>query len=187
MQRGFTLIELLVTVAIVITMTALAAALSLGALPFAMRSAVDEFDTQIDYARSLAATSGNGATIVFEPRRDAQGAVLPGFRARVYAGRPNSAGALKVAPIPAIDSSGDISEASLGSPPFSIFFDSAGHASGMSGAVTTGSLLASDPGCPGGESQMTFIFRDPRATDRRLLSCLQSVAGAPSAPAAQGP
>ena len=158
-------------------MTALAVVLAQGARPFAMRSATAQFDAAVAYARSLAASSGNGATIVFTLRKDAQATQLPGFSAAVFSGRPNSAGPIKPAQVPPFTSTADIGERTLGPPPFSIFLNGAGYATGTAGAVTTSSLLPSEPSCPGGGTFMTFRFSDPRASDTRTLPCSRIVAG----------
>jgi hypothetical protein len=75
-------------------------------------------------------------------------------------------------------SSGDVREAKLGSVPFTIFLDSAGHAAGMSGAVSPGTALAGDPGCPAGEVSLTLTFDDPRTSTTRSIPCGSPVAGA---------
>jgi prepilin-type N-terminal cleavage/methylation domain-containing protein len=186
-QRGFTLVEVLIVAAIVITMAALVIASGQSARPFGMRSAADQFDAAIAYARSIAAGSGNGATIVFTLRKDGQGVAVPGFSARLYSGRPNALGPIVPVPMPAMNSSGDISEATLGKPPFSVFFNSAGDASAITGAVAAASALAAEPGCPGGGSEMTFTLSDPRSAVIRRLSCTQAIAGAAAAPFPLGP
>ena len=58
-----------------------------AAHPGALRAAVDGFDANYADARALAAKTGNGATIVFAPRKDASGGTIPGFTMRVYAGQ----------------------------------------------------------------------------------------------------
>ncbi len=179
-QRGFTLIEVLIVAAIVITVAVFVAAAQI-ARPFGMRSAVSQFDAAVAYARSLAAGSGNGATIVFTARTDGQGAALPGFIAQVYSGRPNSLGPVAKVSNGTFSSSGDITESTLGKPPFSLFFNGAGHASGITGAVTTSTDVNAEPPCPSGRG-MSFRFTDPRATDTRTLACTEPVAGPPAAP-----
>ncbi len=179
-QRGFTLIETLIVAAIVMTMAALVVVAYKGSRPFGMRSAVNQFDAAVAYARAVASTSGNGATIVFIARKDAQGAALPGFDAQLYSGRPNSLGPIVKVPVATFSSTGDIAEASLGRPPFSIFVNSAGHASGMRAAVTPNSTVGAEPACPS-PPQLKFTFGATPATDTRTLPCAQPVAG-PAAP-----
>jgi prepilin-type N-terminal cleavage/methylation domain-containing protein len=180
-QRGFSLVEVLVVSAIALTLVGFGAALTRASHPFAMRSASVQFDAAIAYARSLAATSGNGATIVFLPRTDAAGIALPGFTARVYVGRPDAVGPIRAAEIPPLQADGSITEASLGVPPFSVFIDSAGHASGMTGTVTTATYLAGDPGCPG-SGTMAFRLSGTRASATRTLPCPQPDPGPATPP-----
>jgi hypothetical protein len=142
-----------------------------------MRSAAAEFDAAIAYGRTIAATSGNGATLVFNRRLDANGSVTPGFVLTLYAGRPTTAGALQLARIAPVLSSGEVAEAKLGAVPFTLFLDSAGHVSGMSGAFVPGTVLATDPGCPSGASSLVLTFSDPHATDTRTLPCNVPVFG----------
>ncbi len=181
MQRGFTLLELCVVVAIVATAAVVSFAMAGGARAFGAQSAAVQFDATVAYARSLAAAGGNGATIVFTPRKDAGGAAVPGFSARVFSGRPNGLG-MQAAPVPPIGAMADISEASLGAPPFSVFFNSAGQADAVPGAVTAGALLQSEPPCPGAGGLLRFRLSDPRMAIVRTLACKNVVAGAASAP-----
>ncbi len=142
-----------------------------------MRSAATQFDAAIAYAQSLAATSGNGATLVFDRRTGADGAVLPGFTMTVYAGRPTAAGAIRNAPMPPVPSSATISEAKVGSVPFTVFLDGAGHASVTAGAASVRTVLDRDPGCPAGEDAVTLTLQDPRSAAVRTLACNAPVAG----------
>jgi len=180
-QRGFTLIETLIVAAIVMTMAALVVAAFQNSRPFGMRSAVNQFDASVAYARAVAAGSGNGATIVFVPRRDVQGLLLPGFNAQIYSGRPNSLGPIAKVPVGTFSSTGDISEAALGKPPFSLFFNGAGHASGARGVVTANTTMPADPGCPT-PPRMRFSFGTGAVTDTRTLPCVQALAGPAAAP-----
>ena len=77
-QRGFTLVELVVAVGIVALLT-VAVTMSLALRPGALRATAASFDASFGTARAIAATSGNGATIVVAPRTDAHGNRLPGF------------------------------------------------------------------------------------------------------------
>ncbi|HKU68716.1 MAG TPA: hypothetical protein VJP85_13140, partial [Candidatus Baltobacteraceae bacterium] len=98
-QRGTTLLEVLLTAAIAMLIAAAVFGFARGSRAFAMRSAISQFDAALAYAQALAANSGNGATLVFQPRAISGGAVLPGFKLVVYSGRPTSAGALAQAAI----------------------------------------------------------------------------------------
>ena len=136
-----------------------------------MRSATSQFDAALAYARALAATSGNGATLVFERRTGADGTVLRGFKMVVYSGRPAWAGAMQTSLLPPVESGAQVTEARLGGVPFAVFLDGAGHASAMAGEVEQSGVLASDPGCPSGESRLVLTFADPRGSDIRTLAC----------------
>lgn len=186
-QRGTGLIELVIAAAIAVLIAAAFWALPQGARSFGAASAASQFDSAIAYAQALAATSGNGATIVFDRRLPEAGSPLGGFTLTVYSGRPTAAGALKRAPMAPMTSTGDVQEAKLGSVPFTIFFDSAGHAGGMSGAVSPGTALARDPGCPAGETSLTLTFADPRTSSTRSVACGTPVAGAAAFGQKRGP
>lgn len=146
-----------------------------------MRSAASQFDAALAYARAVAATSGNGATLVFDRRTAADGTALPGFKLTVYSGRPTSSGALRSSSLPPVESVADVSEARLGGVPFSIFLNGAGHASGMRGIAPVEGAAASDPGCPSGESAISLTFSDARASGVRTLACNAPMSGLPVA------
>ncbi|MDP9025660.1 MAG: prepilin-type N-terminal cleavage/methylation domain-containing protein, partial [Candidatus Eremiobacteraeota bacterium] len=107
-QRGFTLVELVVAVACAVLLLAAGGTLVAGMHPGALRNAADDFDASLAAARALAASSGNGATMAVLPRVDAKGNQLAGFVLRVYAGRPNAAGAVQAANVMAVESSAGI-------------------------------------------------------------------------------
>jgi len=157
-------------------MAAIALGLAQGTRPFGMRSATAEFDAAVAYARTLAGSSGNGATLVFTTAR------TRGFVMRLYSGRPVSAGAMTPAAMPPMSASGDIAEATLGPAPFSLFFDSSGHVTGVAGAVTPSSQIGFEPPCPGGGQAMAFTFGPGRAVENRTLACRQEAAGVPALP-----
>lgn len=177
-QRGNTLIEVVVVAAIVVVIAAAFQSLWQGARAFGTRSASAQVDAALSYARALSATSGNGATLVFDRRRSSDGTVLPGFVLTVYSGRPTGATALQRA-MPPVRSSGEVSEAKLGRVPFTIFLNGAGHAGGMTGAVFPGTVVASDPGCPSGETRLVVTFSDSRWSEKRTLACNLAAAGSP--------
>lgn len=173
-QRGTSLIELVIATAIMAVVAVAAVALCQGVRAFGKRSAAVQFDAVLAYAQALASTSGNGATLVFEKRPEDTGFVLT-----VYSGRPTAPGAMHRTPSAPMTSNGEVREAALGGVPFTIFLNSAGHASGMTGTVTTGTVLAGDPGCPSGESSVVLTFSDPRAAETRSIACTAAVAGTP--------
>lgn len=169
-QRGMTLLEVTVAAAIVVVTTVCAIALSRGWRLYGVDSSVRVFDASLAYARALAGTSGNGATLVF-----ANGAL------RVYSGRPTSSSGLSVSSIAPVTLEADVRERVIGSPPFTVFLDSAGHASAMRGIVLPGSLIASDPGCPAGETSVALSFADSASTAAREFPCNAVAAGSPDA------
>ncbi len=179
---AFTLIEVLVCVAAVSLLTAAAVGFGAASRPLAASSAADSFDAALDYARTVAASSGNGATIVFLPRKDGRGARLRGFTMRVYSGRPNAPNALQPAALAPLVSQADVGEAALGGAPLSIFINGAGSAVGQSGAVDSSSVQATEPACPDAGGRMILTFADPRTSLTRSLACPQTVAGPAATP-----
>lgn len=188
-QRGFTLVEMVVAVACAAILLAAGGALLASMHPGALRAAQDDFDANLAAAKAIAASSGNGATIAIVPRTDVHGSPLPGFIARVYAGRPNVANGVQPTNVFPLESSVAISERTLGKPPFAIFLSSAGHPSGLaaypsvdSGGNPSFTVLAAQPPCPARAIVLTFANAQ-NATATRTLPCSVSVAGS-SAPAA---
>jgi prepilin-type N-terminal cleavage/methylation domain-containing protein len=159
-ERGFSLIEVLVAAAIVAIVTLAAWSLSTASHPFASESAVFQFDTAMAYARSVASTSGNGATII----------VTSGSIA-VYSGRPTSENAMRPAPMAPIVVKGvRVSEASLGAPPFALFLNSAGQVTMASFTGATPAPLAAEPPCSV-SSRWVLTFTDARSTAARVFPC----------------
>jgi hypothetical protein len=178
-QRGVTVVEVVLVTALLALLAAAGVWLSGAAQAYGMRSATTQFDSILAYAQALAAAGGNGATLVFDRRSGAQQSALPGFVLTVYAGRPTTAGAMQQAAVPPLISTAEVQEARLGAVPFTVFLNSAGHASAMTGAVTPEAVVASDPGCPPGESSVVLTFADPRAADARSIPCDRAISGAP--------
>lgn len=170
-----TLLEVLLACAVLSVIAIAGMALAQGSRAGSRRSAVAQFDAELAYAESLAANSGNGATLVFTP-----GTTGDGFVLTVYSGRPTSAGAMQQASL-ALIHGGAITEAKLSGIPFSVFLDGAGHASARSGSVSPGTIVASDPGCPLGEPAIALRFSDSRGSDTRTIPCNAAIAGAPAA------
>lgn len=185
-ERGFTLIEFLVVVCLVAILTFGIVTLTLARHPGELASAARSFDASLDAARAIAATSGNGATIVVAPRtqKTTQNTPLPGFILTVYRGRPTAANAVSATTVMPIVSDISVKEATLGSPPFAIFLSSAGHASGLaaypsfdSSGNAVFSAIAQQPSCPSGS--LTLTFTGPNATQTRTLSCHTLAIGTP--------
>jgi prepilin-type N-terminal cleavage/methylation domain-containing protein len=190
-QRGFTLVEMVVAVGIVAVLT-VAATLSLALRPGALRATIASFDASFATARAIAATSGNGATMVVLPRTDGHGNHLPGFTLRIYRGRPTAANAVTLADAPALVADADVREATLGTPPFAIFLSSAGNASGLAAYPTTApdgspqfDPIAKQPPCPSGGLMLTFA--SSHASQTRVLPCGATAFGSPIPLATESP
>lgn len=153
-QRGTTLIEVLIVVAVIVIVSAIAWGVSSGDRAFAAQSAATIFDAQLAHARAIAASSGSAATLVFTPASPGPGAVIS------LAPDPDG--------VPAETLRADVSEASLGSPPFSLAIDAVGHAT------------ASQP-CPAAGGY-TLNFSAGPASASRFLPCPVVVAGPPEPP-----
>lgn len=179
-ERGFTLIEMTIAVAIVAMLAAAAGLWAMSLRPAGLRSALDQYDGALAAARALAQTSGNGATLAFEP--DAH---TGGFLLRVYRGRPTSPGAVSPTPIAAAGEGIALRERSLGAPPFAIFVGTAGHVGGLAGYPALDgngrpvfSEVAREPSCPAGGFSFTFSTAYG-ARVRRDIPCAQVAYEAP--------
>ncbi len=160
-----------------------------AAHPGALRAAVDGFDANYADARALAAKTGNGATIVFAPRKDASGNAIPGFTMRVYSGRPNGVSAVTQTNAAAVISDASISETTFGSPPFALFLSSAGKPSGKASypafnaqGAPQFAVIAQQPPCPN-VAGITLTFRaNNGATETRNLGCDGAMPSGTAAP-----
>ena len=153
-QRGTTLIEVLLVAAIVVIVSAIAWGFTSGDREFATQSAATIFDAQLAHARALAATSGGAVTLVFTPASPGPGVVL--------SLAPDSDG------VPPETLRADLSEPTLGQPPFSLAIDAAGHAT------------ASQPCPPAGGYTLNFLAGAASAS--RFLPCPVVAAGPPEPP-----
>ncbi|HET9392115.1 MAG TPA: type II secretion system protein [Candidatus Rubrimentiphilum sp.] len=153
-QRGNALIEVLVVVAIILTVSAIAWGFSTGDRMFAAQSAATIFDVQLAHARAIAATGGSAATLVFTPASPGRGTLI--------SLAPDTDG------VPPETLRVDVSETSLGAPPFSLAIDPSGHAT------------ASQP-CPAAGGY-TLTFSAGPASASRFLPCPLVVAGPPEPP-----
>jgi hypothetical protein len=145
--------------------------------PGALRSALDNFDANLASAKAIAATSGNGATLIFEPQMNGS----MGYTLAVYSGRPTAASAVMATNTMIASSAATVSEAHFGSPPFAIFLSSAGYPTGkaayptLSGSVPNFTTIATEPPCPSGGIELTFT--SPQGvTATRTLPCNAVVA-----------
>ena len=138
----------------------------------AVRSSVTQFDAALAYAKAIAATSGNGATMLVAPRLPA------GFAITLFSGRPTARDALQPAGIAPFSADAAVAEATLGPPPFALYVNSAGRVS-MAPSATFGTPppLAAEPRCPSaGEWVLAFTDgRGPKGTDVRRLTCSKAL------------
>ncbi|MDE2482719.1 MAG: prepilin-type N-terminal cleavage/methylation domain-containing protein, partial [bacterium] len=177
-EHGFTLIELVVAVAIAVLLLAAGGAWMLGMHPGALRAAVNDVDADLDAARAIASSSGNGATLAFLPR-----AGRPGFEVRVYSGRPTRAGTVTPSTVMFVESDASVREATFGAPPFAIFLSSAGTPSGMgaypqvAGGVVSFPAVAAQPPCPASGAIVLTFANAQGARDTRTLRCDGVVVG----------
>jgi prepilin-type N-terminal cleavage/methylation domain-containing protein len=169
-ERGFTLIELAVVVAIVVVLLAATAGFTLGSRPFALHSAVTQFDGLLAQARAVAATGGNGATLLFEPRSPL------GTSISLYVGRPNGPPMSAAGPALRIDA--DVRASGAGPAPFAIFISSAGRATVLGGYPAGAfdpahpQLVASEPACPVPQRRAVLLtFAAARGSTELALGC----------------
>jgi type II secretory pathway pseudopilin PulG len=170
-EAGFTLLELVVAVGITVILLAAGGYWMLSMRPAALRGALDDFDANLATAKAIAASSGNGATLVFAPQPN--GAL--GFTLRVYSGRPNAASAVSPTNAMIASSPASVSEAHFGKPPFAIFLNSAGYPTGSANYPTldaqenpTFGVIAQQPPCPSGGIELTFTSPQGVAATRTL-------------------
>ena len=127
---------------------------SSGDRAFATQSAATIFDAELAHARTLAATSGGAVTLVFTPASPGPGVVLS------LAPEPDGA--------PPETLRADVSEATLGGPPFAISVDSYGHAAGTQPCPAAGGYALTFASGPGVQT--------------RFLPCPAVAAGPPEPP-----
>jgi len=181
-QRGFTLLDVAVACAVVAILAVAAVAIGQAIRPSALRAALDGYDASLAAARALASSGGDGATLVFTPRFGPAGARLPGFLLRVYAGRPNDPARMHFGSSLPVIARADVTSPSLGTPPFSIFVNASGHASGRAGYPALAadgtprfSTITREPPCAG---EIVLRFRTPTAEETRMIACSGSLADA---------
>lgn len=177
-ERGFSLIEVVVAVGITALLLAAGGIWMFSMRPGAIAQAAADFDAALLEAREIAATSGNGATLVFAPRR-AGGNGTQGFELRVYRGRPTAAGAVQPTAAMPVTGAAGVRESRLGAPPFAIFLGASGDVSGEGGYPSfdaNGSAsfapIASEPPCP--SDGFTIVFFTNAASQSRALACAAS-------------
>jgi prepilin-type N-terminal cleavage/methylation domain-containing protein len=170
-QRGYTILEVTVAVAIFALLLGSLAAVGQSRKAFAAAQSAREFDALLAQARALASSSGNGATLVFAP----DSASGTGALVTLYSGRPNRPGAVPILAAPPQSLAGAVTEATAGSPPFSVFVDGAGALTvrraypAFAGGAPQFTDLSAQPACPPGG--LAFSFTAAGSTIARLLSC----------------
>lgn len=169
-QRGFSLIEVTIAAAIVITIAAVVLGVSSNARPYALRSAATQFDAALAYGRAIAASSGNGATLVFAPRE------AGGFSIAIYAGRPTAQGALHPSGIPPMVSDARVDVEGIGGPPFALFLSGAGNATLAASVLPTPAPGGSEPACPSSGTWKLTLAGGP-AKSEVWLPCFAAVSG----------
>jgi prepilin-type N-terminal cleavage/methylation domain-containing protein len=178
-EAGFTLLELVVTVAIAVILIAAGGVWMLSMRPGALRGALNDFDANLAAAKAIAGTSGNGATLIFEPQSNGS----PGYTLSVYSGRPTASGAVTATNTMIANSAATISETHFGNPPFAIFLSSAGYPTGsanypsLSDGTPNFTTITTEPPCPSGGIELTFT--SPQGvTATRTLPCNVTIASA---------
>ncbi|MGH7737409.1 MAG: prepilin-type N-terminal cleavage/methylation domain-containing protein [Candidatus Tyrphobacter sp.] len=187
-ERGFTLIEVIVAAGVLMLLLA-AGAWRLSTRPNALAAASNDVDAAFAQARAIAASSGNGATIVFAPRT-ARGAAAAGFTVLLYSGRPDAVGAVTAANEMPVVADATVRERTLGRPPFALFVDSAGDASGEaaypsldSSGNLSFSVIAQEPACPSGGFSIVLANLQGTVSTTKSLPCRASLsAAAPANP-----
>src|SRR5579875_717270 len=145
------LLETVVAVAVAAMLVLAVAALALGRKPYALRSAVASL---VADARSVARTSGSGATIVIVPRDG-------GFAAALYPYRPLAGADLSLPAVRTLTGSAAITATA-------IFISSSGTTSSSTTWLPASGTLSTEPGCTSG-TQLTFS--DGFATETHWIPC----------------
>ncbi|HEY5340101.1 MAG TPA: hypothetical protein VIK27_03670, partial [Candidatus Aquilonibacter sp.] len=178
-EAAFSTVELIVAVAITLMLLAAGGSWLRAMQPGALRGAVDNVQADLVAARAIAASGGNGATLVFAP----QAGTAPGFTLRVYSGRPHALGAVTRATTMPVSSVTSLSEVHFGKPPFALFLSSAGYATGLANYPSLDAQenpafapIAQQPACPPGGIVLTFTSPQG-ATATLTLPCRTGVSG----------
>jgi hypothetical protein len=141
--RGQTLVEIAVVLAIVLT--AVAGAYSLSRSPAPAIAAGVTLPAILGEARSLAATSGDGATVILAP--DGPAGAASAFRVTLFGGRPRPDGLFNAAsPARSERFAGSLSSSTAGAGAVAIFISTAGSVSYAAWSPDRGTL-AGEPPC----------------------------------------
>ena len=148
------LIETLVAVATAATLLLSLGGLSQARKPYALRAAVESLRAFIADARSVAATSGDGATIVIASRE-------AGFVATLYPYRPIADADFSSPPVRTLTGNASVTGTA-------IFISSSGTASSSATWMPSSGAMASEPACANG-TQLTFS--DGFASETHVVPC----------------
>jgi len=162
-QRGFTLLEWVVTIAIVAMVVVAGGSFAYSLHPYATRSSVGRVSALLASARSLAAASGNGATLTFTAGT-AQTTVA------LYPGRPNGGAFGAVVTTDVVDAI-VASAGAGGGTTFALFVDSGGTGTASTWTPAAGTLAA-EPACPGA---LDLTFTVGGASETHALACTDMV------------
>ena len=190
-QRAFTMLETVAALGIVtILLLAGLRIATLARAPGATANAATQLDAAIALSRSLARSSGNGATLLALPRTDARGRAMVGFRIVLYRGRPNAPGAATLARSLPLVADATLEEGSVGAPPFALFFRGDGSAValahpslGGSAAAPQLATIAAEPPCLSSAGVLLRVTRNG-ATVTRSIPCPAVAGGGVAAPQA---
>jgi len=162
-QRGYTLLEWVITIGLMAVLLAAGGGFAYATRPYATRSAVSRVSALLVTARSVAASTGNGATLTFTAAAENQTVVT------LYAGRPNGGTfgtVLNTTTLPVA-----ISTATIPATTFTLFIDSAGTGTASTWVLTSGTL-ATEPPCPGA---LDLTFASGGGSQTHALSCADMV------------
>lgn len=155
LERGATLVETLIACAIALLVLAAITAYALGSKAYVIRSAVESVAALMADARSVAQTSGSGATIVI--------ATTPsgGFTATLYPYRPIPSATVGAAAVRTLQGAASIT-------PTAIFVDSSGTTASSSSWTPQSGTLSSEPPCT---SATQLVFSNGYTSETHAVPC----------------
>lgn len=148
------LIETLVAIATAAMLLVSLGGLSLARKPYALHGAVESMRAFIADARSVAATSGDGATIFIRAREG-------GFDAALYPYRPLEGADLSSPAVRTLSGNASLNGTA-------IFISSSGTTSSSATWTPASGTLASEPACTNGTS---LTFGDGFASETHVIPC----------------
>ncbi|MGH7683073.1 MAG: hypothetical protein ACREMT_01910 [Vulcanimicrobiaceae bacterium] len=148
------LIEVLAAIGIAVTLLASLGSFTLGRKPYALHATVESMRAFVADARSVGATSGQGATIVIAPRDG-------GFVATLYPYRPLAGADLSSPAVRTLSGNAAVTGTA-------IFISSSGTTSSSATWLPASGTLSSEPACTNG-TQLTI--GDGFATETHVVPC----------------